>query len=159
MDGLSTNLTDRYEFLNIQANHTIHVYTKVKEYTVKSSAGTGGTINPLGNSIVKYKSDLGFNISVEPGYEIDDVLVDGLSVGKINKYTFLSIVDNHTIHVNFKKKAVPVNPGCPYTPVNPPAPTRTYEVPTTSSDVNLILYALLLLVSLKFIHVLYKKQN
>ena len=159
VDGLSTNLTDRYEFLNIQANHTIHVYTKVKEYTVKSSAGTGGTINPLGNSIVKYKSDLGFNISVEPGYEIDDVLVDGLSVGKINKYTFLSIVDNHTIHVNFKKKAVPVNPGCPYTPVNPQAPTRTYEVPTTSSDVNLILYALLLLVSLKFIHVLYKKQN
>ncbi|WP_367363231.1 hypothetical protein [Mesotoga sp.] len=45
-----------------------------------------------------------FTITPDSGCEIDDVLVDGSSIGKVSGYTFDNVTSNHTIEAAFKKK-------------------------------------------------------
>ena len=50
------------------------------EHTIHASAGTGGTISPVGNVTVPDGGDLSFTITPNDGYQIKDILVDGESV-------------------------------------------------------------------------------
>lgn len=36
------------------------------------------------------------------GYHVQDVVVDGKSMGQLDSYTFSSVSENHTIHVILK---------------------------------------------------------
>lgn len=69
--------------------------------TIVASAGAGGTITPNGVVSVPYGLDQTFNIAVTTGSGVDDVLVDGVSVGAILSYTFVNVMENHTISVTF----------------------------------------------------------
>jgi hypothetical protein len=40
-------------------------------------------------------------MEADPGYHVEDVLVDGESVGAVSSYTFSSIIADHTISVSF----------------------------------------------------------
>ena len=40
------------------------------------------------------------------GYHVQDVVVDGKSMGQLDSYTFSSVSENHTIHVIFEKDEV-----------------------------------------------------
>jgi len=42
-------------------------------------------------------------IRPEPGYVVDDVQVDGVSVGPVTSYTFSNVTADHTIYATFKK--------------------------------------------------------
>lgn len=50
------------------------------EHTIHASAGTGGTISPVGDVTVPDEGDLSFTITPNDGYQIEDILVDGESV-------------------------------------------------------------------------------
>lgn len=50
------------------------------EHTIHASAGTGGTISPVGDVTVPDGGDLSFTITPNDGYQIKDILVDGESV-------------------------------------------------------------------------------
>ena len=77
----------------------------IPTYTITSSiTGEGGSIDPEGETEVDEGDDLTFTISVEDEYEVEDVLVDGESVGTPSTYTFDSITDNHTIEAKIKEK-------------------------------------------------------
>ncbi|MBZ0244167.1 MAG: hypothetical protein K8F24_13180, partial [Bacteroidales bacterium] len=71
-------------------------------YTITATAGANGTISPNGNVSVSYNDTLVFDITPAIGYEVEDVLVDDLSIGAIESYTFEGVAENHTIHVSFK---------------------------------------------------------
>ncbi len=71
-------------------------------YTITSSAGTNGTISPSGAISVASGSNRTFTITPNSGFEINDVLVNGNSVGKVNSYTFNNIRSNQTISATFK---------------------------------------------------------
>jgi len=73
-------------------------------YTITSNAGTGGQINPEGEVVITEGDDQTFTISPNTGYEIDDVLVDGISQGPIATYTFQNVQENYTIQANFSPK-------------------------------------------------------
>ena len=73
-------------------------------YTIRSSAGTGGSISPSGNTTVKEGNDQIYTITANDGYEIKDVLVDGTSVGAVTTYTFSDVSGNHTIAATFQEK-------------------------------------------------------
>ena len=45
-----------------------------------------------------------YTITPDEGYDIDDVLVDGVSVGAVTSYTFSSVDDVHTIAASYKVK-------------------------------------------------------
>jgi len=88
-------LTDNQEF-------TINVSTIPITFTITASAGSGGSISPSGSIQITKNADQAFIITANTGYHIFDVLVDGLSVGAVDGYTFSSVTDNHTIAANFE---------------------------------------------------------
>jgi len=70
-------------------------------FTINASASSGGTIAPSGATrIIENRSQM-YTIIPNDGYEIGDVLVDGISVGKVAEYTFSQIGSNHTIEAQF----------------------------------------------------------
>ena len=101
VDGLSVGAVTEYTFEDVMADHTIEASFEVIEYTITASAGTGGSITPSGDVIVEYGEDQTFTITPETGYEVVDVLVDGLSVGVVTEYTFTNVTADHTIEASF----------------------------------------------------------
>lgn len=77
---------------------------------IKATAGSGGSISPSGNVSVKSGSDKTFKISAATGYQIEDVLVDGKSVGAVSSYTFENVKKDHTIYAAFKLMGGSKNP-------------------------------------------------
>lgn len=70
-------------------------------YTIEAESNKGGSISPDGKVRVTRGSDKTFTITPADGYEIEDVLVDGKSVGAVSKYTFENVRKNHTIEAVF----------------------------------------------------------
>jgi parallel beta-helix repeat protein len=70
-------------------------------YTITATEGVGGQINPLGVITVNEGASQAFTITPDEGYQIDDVLVDGISEGPITFYSFTNIQQNHTIYATF----------------------------------------------------------
>ena len=66
----------------------------------------GGTISPEGDVTVYETGSKTFKITPVLGYKINDVLVDGSSVGAVYSYTFSNVTADHTISVEFL--AVPI---------------------------------------------------
>ncbi len=81
-------------------------------YTISASANPGGTISPSGNIIVSENDNQIFDITANIGFKIEDVLVDGSSIGDVNTYTFSNVTQNHTIEVIYA--TVPLPPQEPY---------------------------------------------
>ena len=72
-------------------------------YTISASAGENGTITPSGSVSVKEGDGQPFAIQANSGYHIQDVLVDGASVGSVSNYTINNVTANHTISTSFAK--------------------------------------------------------
>ncbi len=77
--------------------------SRKKEYTITASNGTGGKITPEGTITVTEGEDKTFTITADSGYIIQDVKVDGKSVGAVSGYTITDIKGNHTIAASFQK--------------------------------------------------------
>ena len=70
-------------------------------YTVTASATEGGIISSVGSTEVEEGTTVDYTITANSGYEITDVLVDGVSVGAVATYSFVSVTANHTIDAQF----------------------------------------------------------
>lgn len=69
--------------------------------TITASVGPNGGITPSGSVQVAIGSSQTFTISSDVGYHIEDVLVDGASVGAVGTYTFSNVTSSHTISATF----------------------------------------------------------
>lgn len=103
VDGDSIGFMEEYTFEDIDASHTISAEFILKTYIITSSAGANGNIDPLGDTEVDHGTDLEFAITPDAGYEISDVIVDGVSAGISESYSFLNITDDHSIEAEFIK--------------------------------------------------------
>lgn len=69
------------------------------------TAGANGTITPDGAPdgavIVTSGNDQSFTIAPQTDFFVEDVTVDGLSVGPVLSYDFTNVIINHTIHATF----------------------------------------------------------
>ena len=72
-------------------------------YTIKATAGTGGSISPSGNVSVREGRDQPFTITPDKGYAVSNVKIDGKSIGAVKSYTFENVRRTHTIEVIFMK--------------------------------------------------------
>ena len=61
----------------------------------------GGTISPAGFNPVKYRDSLTFSVAADDGFVLNDVRVDGQSVGAVSEYTFTDIREDHWITARF----------------------------------------------------------
>lgn len=76
----------------------------IPKYTIVSSHGANGTITPLGDIVVEQGKSQVFVVACNEGYEVDTVLVDGISATLTDdKYTFSNVTADHTINVSFKE--------------------------------------------------------
>jgi hypothetical protein len=83
-------------------NRTVNVVLATQTaHLIITSAGSNGSISPNGNVIVIDGDSKSFSLVPDNGFKVDDVLVDGISVGAVNYYDFANITSNHTISVTF----------------------------------------------------------
>ena len=75
-------------------------------YTITSSAGSHGTIDPAGTVQVPTGTGKVFTITPDSGYIIDQILIDNSPVTQ-NPYTFSDVTSDHTIAATFKEDALP----------------------------------------------------
>jgi hypothetical protein len=69
---------------------------------ITASAGAHGSISPNGSTTAVKGDTLAFTITADPSYVIDQLLVDGLSVGALGTYSFTNIQAAHSIAASFK---------------------------------------------------------
>ena len=72
-------------------------------YTIKATAGAGGSISPYGNVSVREGRDQTFTITPNKGYAVSNVKIDGKSIGAVKSYTFENVNRTHSIEVIFVK--------------------------------------------------------
>ncbi|NMA49506.1 MAG: S-layer homology domain-containing protein, partial [Tissierellia bacterium] len=75
----------------------------ITTYTIKTSSGKGGIIDADKTVSVRSGRNVEFEIKADEGYEIEDVKVDGKSVGAVSSYEFKRVRADHTISATFKK--------------------------------------------------------
>ena len=80
-------------------------------YTIKATAGAGGSISPSGNVSVREGGDQTFTITPDKGYAVANVKIDGKRIGAVKSYTFENVRRTHTIEVIFVKGTAGANTG------------------------------------------------
>ena len=88
-----------YNSINVDGNETA-------KYRILASAGNGGSINPSGETILLKGQEQLYVIVPNKGYEIEDVFVEGQSVGAVASYSFSNISCDHSIKAVFKTESI-----------------------------------------------------
>lgn len=102
VDGISEGALQNRIFSNISQNHKLKAIFAQSSYTITAVAHENGQISPSGELIVLSGTDKVFNITPDAGFQIDNVLVDDVSVGAVDDYTVESIKSDHKIDAFFK---------------------------------------------------------
>lgn len=103
VDGYAAAITSAVKGLSRQPRGGSYDMDTVK-YRITVKAGPGGSISPATAS-VKKGADQEFIIIADEGFDIEDVLVDGASIGKVGSYTFTNVKEEHTIEATFSQAA------------------------------------------------------
>jgi hypothetical protein len=127
VDGSSIGVTNSYSFNNMLANHTIGAFFGINHYTITATGDANGAVLPSGNNDLTYGSSQIFTVSPNSGYEIQDVLVDGNSIGVTSSYTFINIVASHTISASFLPLPCNLIVVSPFGAPNPPPGTNLLQ--------------------------------
>ena len=91
-----------YTFENVIADHTIDVVAVPLTYKILATASEGGFITPSGEITVSYGNSQFFTFAVASGYEIEQILIDGVANAEAlqnGAYGFLNVQEDHKIHV------------------------------------------------------------
>jgi hypothetical protein len=80
----------------------------IDTHTIVATAGANGSISPPGSVSVPCGTNATFTLTPDPGYSVDQLVVDGGNVSPAPSYTFTSVTANHTIHVTFKPEVLAV---------------------------------------------------
>ena len=92
-------------------------------YTITATAGTGGTLEPSGQVAAAKGRSVSFTAKPEDGFVVDDVKVDGKSMGSVGVYTFRDVQAGHSIEVTFRRTVAE-------TTAPTEAPTEATTLPT-----------------------------
>lgn len=85
------------------ATMTFRVQARVNTISSQTSFSNGGTISPSGSIALATGQSKTFTIVPEIGYEVNNVLVDGVSKGAVTSYV-INTAGNHTISATFKQR-------------------------------------------------------
>ena len=123
--GVNANTTYKWRFTPTNTNYTtltgeIELYRKSSSggggwyysyYTIKATAGAGGSISPSGDVSVREGGDQTFTITPDKGYAVANVKIDGKRIGAVKSYTFENVRRTHTIEVIFVKGTASASTG------------------------------------------------
>lgn len=100
VDNVTKGAITTYAFPSISADHSITASFKVLTFAITATAGTNGSISPSSVSVPIGGSQT-FAINPAVGFRVSDVLIDGVSVGPVQSYTFTNVIATHTISATF----------------------------------------------------------
>ncbi len=89
---------------NIVASTTLYAQWTIISYPISVTAGSNGSISPIGPVLVNYGGSQAFTIAPDMHYHIADVLIDGISnAGAVSSgtYTFTNVMTPHSIEATF----------------------------------------------------------
>ena len=101
VDGVSVGVVDSYKFKNVKDSHKISASFGNGTLTITPRAGANGAISPHTAQSLGYGSDSLFVITPHTGYHIDDVLVDGHSIGASGSVLFTNVTSSHDVSATF----------------------------------------------------------
>ncbi|ABD42127.1 PKD [Methanospirillum hungatei JF-1] len=112
-NALHLGPVESYTFINVQYDQTIDAYFDLKQFQIASSADAGGTIDPLGITVVDCGSDQSYTITAAFCFNITDVIINGTQhlgpqVSPFT-YTFTNVTSDQSIHAVFALKTFPIN--------------------------------------------------
>ncbi len=88
---------------SVTANISVTASFAIDQYTITSSAGANGSIDPMGDTTKDYGSSQLFTATPTTGYEVDKWTLDGADAQTGgNTYTLSTITATHTVAVSFK---------------------------------------------------------
>ncbi len=73
----------------------------VKTHTITATAGSNGTISPIGKVNVTEGNNQTFTITPNSGYRVLSVTIDGTNYGSITSFTFENVTTPHSISASF----------------------------------------------------------
>jgi len=112
VDGASVGAVSTYTFTNVTSDHTISAaFHQIGHFKILTVSDQNGSLTPAGPVSVAPGANQSFIITPEPGYAVEDVLVDGASVGVVSTYLFPSVSADHTIEARFVATGPPPPPG------------------------------------------------
>ena len=101
----------------------------VTNHTISATASEGGMITPEGDSIVAAGNSITYSFQAQEGYELSDVLVDGISIGAVTSYEFTQVSADHQIRAVFIKKQIDPPPSPTPTPAPGENPGQNVALP------------------------------
>ncbi len=109
IDNMSTGAAETYLFHDIYENHTISaefIPNSIPSYIITAIASPGGNITPSGEISVLSGLNQTFFIAADSGYRIVDVMIDNMSIGSLDRYTFENVTSPHRIEGIFEKMGI-----------------------------------------------------
>ncbi|MDD1718062.1 MAG: PKD domain-containing protein, partial [Methanoregulaceae archaeon] len=113
VNGNPQGAVPSFQFTNVVSDQTIRAEFAIKQFTLTATAGPGGAIAPSGVITVNYGGSQTFLISPDPGFGIQNVFVDGVSVGRNSTLMINNIIRNHNINALFVQPPVANFTGSP----------------------------------------------
>lgn len=95
-----------FTFTNVTAAHTIQASFSPITYAITATAASNGSISPSGITTVNCGSNQSYTITPSNGFNVLDVLVDGVSIGAATTHTFTNVTAPHTISATFVAQVV-----------------------------------------------------
>ncbi len=111
IDGTPHSKQASYTFSDVTANHTIHatfLFVPLPTYSLTASTDGNGSVTPTSATVLEGESQ-SFTFSPQSGYQLSEVLVDGINRSLNNPFTLTSIDSNHAILGRFTKITIPTH--------------------------------------------------
>ena len=99
-NGTQVSTNANYSF-TVTGNRNLVANFAQSTHTIQATAGANGIITPSGSITVAHGANQSFAMIPNEGYEVQDVYIDGSSVGAMSSYTFTNVTADHYIHVTF----------------------------------------------------------
>ena len=103
VDGVSIGAYYSYTFTNVTSAHTISVTFEANSYDLYADVDYGsGSVSPLHYHTVYNGDDQTYTFTPDEGYYVYNVIVDNVSLGGLDTYTFTNVKSYHEIWVQFE---------------------------------------------------------
>lgn len=95
--------------VTMNAPHTLNATAQLQTFPITAGPVVNGTISPVGTTQVNYGGNLTYAMTANTGYQLVDVLVDGVSVGAVSAYAFTNVTSAHSITATFQILTFPIS--------------------------------------------------
>ncbi|MEY4071016.1 MAG: hypothetical protein RL721_1630 [Candidatus Eisenbacteria bacterium] len=108
LDGVSGRLHAGGAFASAGGTPSSNIAVMGALFPILASGDAHGSIEPSGCVMLARDGSATFRVVPAPGYRVEDVIVDGVSVGQRFLHRFASVREPHTLSATFTALALPL---------------------------------------------------